>query len=48
MGKAWVLAGLVNGLENLDSRVPGWFRDRPLGSGIPGKPSVFQANFIFQ
>ena len=37
-----------SGLENRDSRVPGRVRNRPLGSGIPGKPRVSKAKFVFQ
>ena len=37
-----------SGLENRDYRVPGRAHDRPMGYGIPGKPAVFQAKFIFQ
>ena len=37
-----------SGLENRDSRVPDRVRDRPLGSGIPGKPGFFRAKFVFQ
>ena len=34
-----------SGLKNRDFRVPGRVRDRPPGSGIPGKPGVFKAKF---
>ena len=37
-----------SGSGNRDSRVPGRVRDWPPDSGIPGKPSVFQAKFVFQ